>query len=436
MAELGHAEVRAWLTESDPGALERLWTEADRVRRERVGDAVHLRGLIEASNHCVRACHYCGLRAASGLDRYRMNAAEILAAAREAQRLGYGSVVIQAGEDPGLTEALVAEAVRAIKAGTPLAVTLSLGERSDRELTTWKAAGADRYLLRFETSDPDLYHLVHPGLPGGHASDRLAQLRRLRAMGYEVGTGVMVGLPGQTWDTLASDLLCFRAFDMDMVGVGPFLPSPRTPMGGPDAAAYLAPEQVVHGQPRRSGGGQPVCDLGGGVERVRVVLHQAELGRRKPPGADAGPGADKHRRRQLLRAVVGDLPDPVFMLARRRCVHVLVMHRGVRVAPRLQHPGFHHDPRARPLDHVPVDADLGIHGPVQPRERIIPCCTEGGEAGRHGERTCHQPVDDHRPGLTAQVGIGPPKPEAVVFVSSIGDDAAREVRREQRFVKP
>ena len=245
MAELGHAEVRAWLTESDPGALERLWTEADRVRRERVGDAVHLRGLIEASNHCVRACHYCGLRAASGLDRYRMNAAEILAAAREAQRLGYGSVVIQAGEDPGLTEALVAEAVRAIKAGTPLAVTLSLGERSDRELTTWKAAGADRYLLRFETSDPDLYHLVHPGLPGGHASDRLAQLRRLRAMGYEVGTGVMVGLTGQTWDTLASDLLCFRAFDMDMVGVGPFLPSPRTPMGGPDAAAYLAPRDQV-----------------------------------------------------------------------------------------------------------------------------------------------------------------------------------------------
>ena len=248
MAELGHAEVKAWLVERDPAALEGLWAEADRVRRERVGDAVHLRGLIEASNHCVRACHYCGLRAPSRLDRYRMTPEEILEAAREARRLGYGSVVIQAGEDPGLTEGLVAEAIRAIKADTPLAITLSLGERSDAELTTWKAAGADRYLLRFETSDPDLYHLIHPDLPGragDQARDRFAQLRRMRAMGYEIGSGVMVGIPGQTWDTLASDLLCFREFDLDMIGVGPFLPSPRTPMGGPDAAAYLAPRGQV-----------------------------------------------------------------------------------------------------------------------------------------------------------------------------------------------
>lgn len=239
MAELGHAEVRAWLVETDPAALEGLWAEADRLRRAHVGDAIHLRGLIEASSFCRRRCHYCGLRAPSRLERYRMTVPEILDAAREAQRLGYGSVVIQAGEDPGLTQALVAEAVRAIKAETPLAVTLSLGERSDAELEAWKAAGADRYLLRFETSDPDLYHLIHPDV-SGQPSDRFAQLRRMRAMGYEIGTGVMVGLPGQTWDTLASDLLCFRDFDMDMVGVGPFLPSPRTPMGGPDAAAYLA----------------------------------------------------------------------------------------------------------------------------------------------------------------------------------------------------
>lgn len=241
---LDPAEVKAWLLETAPEALDRLWTAADRVRRERVGDAVHLRGLIEASSFCVRRCHYCGLRAPSRLDRYRMTGPEILDAAREAQRLGYGSVVIQAGEDPGLTEVLVAEAVRAIKAETPLAVTLSLGERSDRELEAWKAAGADRYLLRFETSDPDLYHLIHPDL-AGLPSDRFAQLRRMRAMGYEIGTGVMVGIPGQTWETLAADLLCFREFDMDMVGVGPFLPSPRTPMGGPDAAAYLAPRDQV-----------------------------------------------------------------------------------------------------------------------------------------------------------------------------------------------
>ena len=240
MADLDQGRVKAWLMEDDSAALEHLWAEADALRRARVGDEVHLRGLIEASSFCVRACHYCGLRApARGLDRYRMTGEEILEAAREAHRLGYGSVVIQAGEDPGLDQAFIAEVVQAIKADTPLAVTLSLGERSDGDLASWKAAGADRYLLRFETGDPELYHLIHPDLPG-RPSDRLAQLRRMRDMGYEIGTGVMVGIPGQTWDILAADLLRFREFDMDMLGIGPFLPSPRTPMGGPDAPSYLA----------------------------------------------------------------------------------------------------------------------------------------------------------------------------------------------------
>ena len=243
---LDHAGLKAWLLERDPEALQALWTEADAVRQSHVGEEVHLRGLIEASSHCVRHCLYCGLRAPSqGLERYRMSAAQILACAREAHRLGYGSVVIQAGEDPGLTGAFIAEVLRAIQRDMPLAVTLSLGERSYRDLRLWREAGADRYLLRFETSDPALYRRIHPDLPG-IPSDRFAQLERMRGMGYEIGTGVMVGLPGQSWDTLASDLLRFRDFDMDMIGVGPFLPSPRTPLGSPDAAAFLAPpaEQV------------------------------------------------------------------------------------------------------------------------------------------------------------------------------------------------
>jgi len=238
---LDHAGVKAWLMELDPEPLQALWAEADRVRRARVGDAVHLRGLIEVSSHCVRHCLYCGLRAPSaGLERYRMEAGEILACAHEAVRLGYGSVVLQAGEDPGLTGTFIADLVRAIKQTTPLAVTLSLGERSDADLHAWKEAGADRYLLRFETSDPMLYRRIHPDLPG-IPSDRFAQLRRMRDMGYEIGTGVMVGIPGQTWDTLAADILRFRDFDMDMIGIGPFLPSPRTPLGGAGAPAFLAP---------------------------------------------------------------------------------------------------------------------------------------------------------------------------------------------------
>jgi len=238
--QLDQADVKAWLLEQDPLALEGLWSEADLVRAAHVGDEVHLRGLIEASSHCVRSCLYCGLRAPSeGLDRFRMDGAEILASAQEAAWLGYGSVVIQAGEDPGLTRDLIADAIRAIKRETPLAITLSLGERSDEDLRAWKDAGADRYLLRFETGDPLLYRRIHPNLPGRH-SNRFAQLARLRAMGYEIGTGVMVGIPGQTWDTLAADILRFRDFDMDMIGVGPFLPSPRTPLGGPEAAFFVA----------------------------------------------------------------------------------------------------------------------------------------------------------------------------------------------------
>lgn len=238
--DLDHAGLKAWLQEDDPARLELLWMEADRVRKARVGDAVHLRGLIEVSSHCVRHCLYCGLRAPTvELERFRMEADEILACAQEAHRLGYGSVVLQAGEDPGLTTAFIAEVVRAIKGDTPLAVTLSLGERDDEELREWKAAGADRYLLRFETTDPVLYRRIHPNLPGV-PSDRFAQLQRMRTMGYEIGTGVMVGIPGQTWDTLASDILRFREFDMDMIGVGPFLPSPRTPLGGQGVAAFLA----------------------------------------------------------------------------------------------------------------------------------------------------------------------------------------------------
>jgi biotin synthase len=243
---LDHATVKAWLQEGDPNTLEALWSEADRVRKAQVGDAVHLRGLIEVSSHCVRHCLYCGLRAPSkGLDRYRMDAAEIIACAHEAHRLGYGSVVMQSGEDPDLTQELITEVIRAIKRDTPLAITLSLGERSDEDLRAWKAVGADRYLLRFETTDPVLYKRIHPDLPGV-LSDRFAQLERMRSMGYEIGTGVMVGIPGQTWDTLASDILRFHEFDMDMIGVGPFLPSPRTPLGGPAAATFLAaPDEQV-----------------------------------------------------------------------------------------------------------------------------------------------------------------------------------------------
>lgn len=230
--------ILGWLRERDEARLEELWALADAARRRAVGDAVHLRGLVEVSSHCVRSCAYCGLRAArDSLPRYRMSVDEVLDCAREAARLGYGTVVLQAGEDPGLTAALVEKMVRGIKAETGLAVTLSLGEREDEELLLWRAAGADRYLLRFETSNRELYERIHPARPGRAAVDRVARLRRLRELGYETGSGVMVGIPGQTWDDLADDLLLMRELDLDMIGIGPWIAHPDTPLGLAPAVA-------------------------------------------------------------------------------------------------------------------------------------------------------------------------------------------------------
>jgi biotin synthase len=223
-------EVLRWLRETDETALEALYQRADDARRRHVGDEVHLRGLIEISNHCVRNCGYCGLRRANEpLGRYRMSADEILACAREAVEYGYGTVVMQSGEDYGIRRQWMADLVRRIKAETPLAVTLSLGERTDEALRLWRKAGADRYLLRFETSNRDLYDRIHPAHPHKR-SDRIAMLKRLRGFGYEIGSGVMIGIPGQSYEDLATDIETFRALDLDMIGMGPYLPHPATPL--------------------------------------------------------------------------------------------------------------------------------------------------------------------------------------------------------------
>jgi biotin synthase len=226
---LERAKILAWLREDDETILAALWAAADAVRRAHVGDAVHLRGLIEISNHCVRHCAYCGINAGNlALERYRLTADEIMACVGKAAAFGYGTVVMQAGEDYVIGERWLSDLIRQIKAETPLAVTLSLGERREHELAAWLAAGADRYLLRFETSDRALYERIHPPLSDQQVSDRPALLRRLRELGYEIGSGVMVGIPGQTYESLADDLELMRSLDLDMIGIGPYLPHPAT----------------------------------------------------------------------------------------------------------------------------------------------------------------------------------------------------------------
>ncbi len=238
-------ELPRWLTETSSAELETLWRLADETRRENVGDEVHLRGLIEFGNRCVRRCGYCGLRADNtNIVRYQMTADEIVECARRSHGYGYGTVVMQSGEDWTMSAEWLADVIRRIKDETPLAITLSVGEREPEELALWKDAGADRYLLRFETSNPELYHRIHPDRPGV-ASDRLALLRLIKELGYETGSGAMVGIPGQTYEDLANDLMLFRELDLDMVGVGPYIPHPGTPLGaGHDELLAPDGEQV------------------------------------------------------------------------------------------------------------------------------------------------------------------------------------------------
>lgn len=227
---LGRDDLRRWLTAPDASAL---FAEARAVRARTKGDGVFLRGLIELSSVCDRDCLYCGMRHSNqSARRYALRDDEILACARLARDLRFGTVVLQAGECPSLwTRDRVAALVRRIKGETGQRVTLSLGERSEADTAAWREAGADRYLLRFETTDRALFAHIHPGAPLTGAHPRLDQLRRMKAQGYEIGAGMMLGLPGQTLESVVEDLLTLRDLAVDMVGLGPYLSHPQTPLG-------------------------------------------------------------------------------------------------------------------------------------------------------------------------------------------------------------
>ncbi|ABA88851.1 [FeFe]-hydrogenase maturation radical SAM domain iron-sulfur cluster-binding oxidoreductase HydE [Syntrophotalea carbinolica DSM 2380] len=223
-----------WLKTTDARQVARLWKAADDVRRQYVGDDILLRGLLEFSNFCDRNCWYCGLRADNTtVERYRMSEDEILDCAHKGMRYGYGTIVLQSGEDYGMSAAWMENVIRRIKRETNLAITLSLGERAGAELSCWKTAGADRYLLRFETSNRSLYDQIHPRC-GEKGGDRIALLKKLEELGYEVGSGVMVGIPGQTYEDLANDIELFRSLGLSMIGVGPYIPHTGTPLGYAD----------------------------------------------------------------------------------------------------------------------------------------------------------------------------------------------------------
>ena len=220
------------LSLSEKEDLEALYEAAYAVKTRYVGKKVYFRGIIEFSNVCRKNCYYCGIRKDNQkLTRYSMGLDEIVESARWAYEAGYGSVVLQSGETQSRTfTGFIEKAVKGIKqvSSGELGITLSVGEQDEDTYRRWFHAGAHRYLLRIETSSEPLYRSLHPA---DHSfPERLKCLETLNALGYQTGTGVMIGLPGQTIENLADDILFFEKMDVAMIGMGPYLPHQDTPL--------------------------------------------------------------------------------------------------------------------------------------------------------------------------------------------------------------
>lgn len=211
-----------------------LFRQSAEVRNRAIGNSVALRGLIEISNLCTKNCLYCGIRRSNTQTvRYELTDEEIISAARFACRYHYGSIVLQGGERNDIhfiqrIERLLKE-IKKLSNNT-LGITLSLGEQEEETYQRWFEAGAHRYLLRIETSDPGLYQKIHPEDTHHSHHTRLECLKRLQRCGYQTGTGVMIGLPFQSIDQLVDDLFFIRSMDIDMVGMGPYLEHQQTPL--------------------------------------------------------------------------------------------------------------------------------------------------------------------------------------------------------------
>ena len=206
-----------------------LIAEADAVRRHYYGTVVYLRGLIETCNVCKNDCLYCGIRRSNGnLDRYRLSKEDILSCCEQGHKLGFRTFVLQGGEDPYYTDEVICGIVSEIKERFPdCAVTLSLGEKERESYAAFRAAGADRYLLRHETADDAHYSRLHPAVMS--LAHRKNCLFTLKELGYQVGSGFMVGSPYQTADNLVEDLRFLQELRPDMIGIGPFIPHKDTP---------------------------------------------------------------------------------------------------------------------------------------------------------------------------------------------------------------
>ncbi|WP_432736905.1 [FeFe] hydrogenase H-cluster radical SAM maturase HydE [Maridesulfovibrio sp. FT414] len=230
MSVIGRDEIMFYL---NGGNDEELYSSADRVRECSFGREVYLRAIVEFSNVCIKRCRYCGLRAPNtNVTRYRLDADTIVEAAGFAAEAGARTIVLQSGDDLGYSALQIADIVRRIKAEHDVAVTLSLGDRSVAEYEHWFHCGADRCLLKLETTDSGIYEHIRNG---EKLQDRLELLRAMQEIGYEVGSGIIIGLPGYSIEQLAEDLIFLTGLELDMIAAGPFVPHPQTPFA--DASA-------------------------------------------------------------------------------------------------------------------------------------------------------------------------------------------------------
>jgi len=220
-------EIRDYLTGKNDAEL---FAEADRIRREVFGTDVYLRGIIEFSNYCKQDCLYCGLRRSNrDVVRYRLSREEILECATEIDDAGISTIVLQTGEDPWYSDDDIAEIIADIRSKVDMAITLSLGERSYETYKLWRDAGADRYLIRLESFNVDNYSRARPGTIW---KDRRNCLETLRDLDYEVGSGVMVGMPGDTVGDVVTAIRELTNMHLHMIGMGPFVAHNQTPFAG------------------------------------------------------------------------------------------------------------------------------------------------------------------------------------------------------------
>jgi biotin synthase len=215
---------------SDEHECQELYSYADEVRRRSMGEGILLRGIVEFSNYCRNTCAYCGLnKQNSALTRYRMDSGEILSAVARIDECRVRTVVLQSGEEDALDVAWFEDVIRGLKARYPdMAITLCVGERDTSDYQRWKEAGVDRYLLKIETANKKLYESLHPGMS---FEKRLACLRALKQLGYQTGSGGIIGLRGQTLETIAEDIMFYARSRFEMIGIGPFIPHQKTSLG-------------------------------------------------------------------------------------------------------------------------------------------------------------------------------------------------------------